>query len=169
MKGVKKAEEKEKGNRTGWRKRSKEKRSWKEKKKKRLARKQKRRSVSLAKGKEALLVVNHKMTYRLPDISPWTRSWFIRNIQQWLHCEVEPPRRSRKVVPSANDEIDINRCCVYFGIHADDVGTGWEWLQCKCTRWMHEDCMDNDDFVVESGKFAHCVERMFIHWHFVLI
>jgi len=48
--------------------------------------------------------------------------------------EVEPPRRSRKVVPSADDEIDINRCCVCFGMYVDDIGTGREWLQCKCTR-----------------------------------
>lgn len=68
--------------------------------------------------------------------------------------EVEPPRRSRKVVPSADDEIDVNRCCVCFGMYADDIGTGREWLKCKCTRWIHEDCIDDDDVVVESGKFC---------------
>ena len=42
---------------------------------------------------------------------------------------------------------------MYFGMHADDVGTGREWLQYKCTRWKHEECID-DDVVVESGKFC---------------
>ena len=31
---------------------------------------------------------------------------------------------------NADKEIDINRCCACFGLHADDAGNGREWLQC---------------------------------------
>ena len=50
---------------------------------------------------------------------------------------------------SADDEIDVNRCNVCFGVYADDAGTGREWLQCQCSKWIHEDCIDDDDVDVE--------------------
>ena len=44
-----------------------------------------------------------------------------------------------------DEEIDVNRCCVCFELYADDSGTRREWLQCQCSRWIHEDCIDDDD------------------------
>ena len=55
---------------------------------------------------------------------------------------------------SADDEIDVNRCCACFGMYADDAGTGREWLQCQCSRWIHEDCIDDDDVDVEQCIFC---------------
>ena len=54
----------------------------------------------------------------------------------------------------ANEEIDVNRCCACFGLYADDAGTGREWLQCRCSRWIHEDCIDNDDEDIEHSIFC---------------
>jgi len=55
---------------------------------------------------------------------------------------------------SADDEIDVNRCCVCFGIYSDDAGTGREWLECRCSRWLHEDCVDDDDVNIEQCIFC---------------
>jgi len=60
-------------------------------------------------------------------------------------------KRSRN---NADDEIDADRCCVCFGCFADDAGTGREWIMCCCTRWIHEDCIDNDDVDVENCVFC---------------
>ena len=40
---------------------------------------------------------------------------------------------------SSHDNIYPNTCCACFGLYEDDVGTGCEWLQCCCSRWIHED------------------------------
>ena len=48
------------------------------------------------------------------------------------------PKKSRV----DNDEIDDDHCCVCFGTFSDDTGTGREWIQCGCSRWLHEDCID---------------------------
>ena len=34
-------------------------------------------------------------------------------------------------------------CCACFGLYSDDIGTGREWLECACGRWLHEDCVEN--------------------------
>ena len=41
-----------------------------------------------------------------------------------------------------------------FGHFADDAGTGREWLMCCCTRWIHEDCIDNEDVDIEKCVFC---------------
>ena len=53
--------------------------------------------------------------------------------------------RTRQRAPrlSALDYIDPNQCCSCFGLDEDDVGTGCEWLQCCCSQWIHEDCVEN--------------------------
>ena len=55
---------------------------------------------------------------------------------------------------NADEEIDVNRCCACFGMYADDAGTGREWLQCRCSRWIHEDCIDDDDVDIEQSIFC---------------
>ena len=56
---------------------------------------------------------------------------------------------------SADDEIDVNRCCACCGMYADDAGTGREWLQFRCSRWIHEDCIDDDDVDVEQSRTVY--------------
>ena len=59
-----------------------------------------------------------------------------------------------KTKDSADDEIDCNRCCTCFGLFSNDLGTEREWLRCKCGRWIHEDCVDEDDVNSEATKLC---------------
>ena len=45
--------------------------------------------------------------------------------------------------PRLDESIDIEECCACFGQYSDDIGTGREWLECACGRWVHEDCVEN--------------------------
>ena len=47
-------------------------------------------------------------------------------------------------------------CCVCFGSYEDDAGTDREWLQCRCGRWIHEDCVDYEDSSPEGGLCPLC-------------
>ena len=55
---------------------------------------------------------------------------------------------------TADNKIDVNRCCVSFGLYADDAGTRREWLECQCSKWIHEDCIDDDD--VDNEQCIFC-------------
>ena len=43
--------------------------------------------------------------------------------------------------PRFDESIDTEECCACFGQYCDDIGTGREWLECACGRWVHEDCV----------------------------
>ena len=45
---------------------------------------------------------------------------------------VQPNAKRSK--SSADNEIDVNRCCACCGMYAEDGGNGREWLQCRCSR-----------------------------------
>ena len=67
---------------------------------------------------------------------------------------------SRKA-PRLEDMIVANQCCVCFQAFDEDVemGAGTNWVQCVCTRWLHEDCV-LECVMDESGKeklCPHCV------------
>ena len=49
----------------------------------------------------------------------------------------------------------MNTCYISFGMYEHvREGTGREWRECVCGRWVHEDCID---VVVEScGKERLC-------------
>ena len=51
-----------------------------------------------------------------------------------------------------DETIHANLCCVCFGSFEEDIGTGREWLQCSCMRWIHEDCIDTDDMDSSTNK-----------------
>lgn len=54
--------------------------------------------------------------------------------------ESEPKSKA----PRLNDDsINTDECCACFGLYTDDIGTGREWLECTCGRWIHEDCVEN--------------------------
>ena len=67
------------------------------------------------------------------------------------------PFNAKRPKHNADDQIDFNRCCMCFEMHADDVGTGKEWVECQCSRWIYEDCIDDDDVDTEQCIFCpHC-------------
>ncbi len=47
-------------------------------------------------------------------------------------------KRSKVTMDSS---IFTDLCCVCFSSFEEDEGTGREWLQCICSRWIHEDCV----------------------------
>ena len=52
----------------------------------------------------------------------------------------EPKLKAPRLV---DEDIDTEECCACFGHYSDDIGTGREWLECACGRWLHEECVEN--------------------------
>ena len=63
------------------------------------------------------------------------------------------PKRN-KLKENVDDSINADLCCVCFGSYQEDVGTGREWLQCSCSRWIHEDCVDYEDVEQDNGRLC---------------
>ena len=59
---------------------------------------------------------------------------------------------------TTSEEIDTNQCCVCFRTYTKDVleGTGSEWVECACGRWLHEDCISYDIATDVNGKELLC-------------
>ena len=63
----------------------------------------------------------------------------------------------------ASTSVDTMNCgsCACLQTYEDDVclGTGAEWVQCGCGRWLHEECIDSvvygDD--VQERFCSYCV------------
>ena len=53
------------------------------------------------------------------------------------------------------EHIDPNQCCTCFGLFEDDIGMESEWLQCSCTRWIHEGSIE-DVVRSENGEEKLC-------------
>ena len=53
-----------------------------------------------------------------------------------------PPSKKMKVKDSSGTEVNQNQCCICFGTFDKGVGTDREWVECACTRWLHEDCVE---------------------------
>ena len=55
---------------------------------------------------------------------------------------------------STSEEIDTNQCCICFRTFTEDAleGTGLEWVECVCGRWLHEDCISYDIATDADGK-----------------
>ena len=62
-------------------------------------------------------------------------------------------RASKKVRIDVEAGEDADHCCVCFGSYDEDIDTGREWIQCSCTRWLHEDCIDDED-VDTNGRLC---------------
>ena len=71
-------------------------------------------------------------------------------------CRVAATSRPKrpKLKENVDNSISADLCCVCFGSYQEDVGTDREWLQCSCSRWIHEDCVDNEDVEEESGRLC---------------
>ena len=63
---------------------------------------------------------------------------------------------------SSEEEINTDQCVICFRTYNDDVldGTGEDWIECACGRWVHENCVDYDIVVDATGRermCPHCV------------
>ena len=56
-----------------------------------------------------------------------------------------------------DDTISSDKCCVCYQAFEEEIelGAGTEWVQCACTRWLHEDCIV-DCIIESSGKERLC-------------
>lgn len=61
-----------------------------------------------------------------------------------VEAEACPREKRRRVTRREDSEIDPNSCCVCYRTFQDDEieQTGLEWLQCACSRWLHEECIE---------------------------
>ena len=55
---------------------------------------------------------------------------------------------------SIDEPIDTQVCCVCFGLYLEDTDTDMDWVCCCCGRWLHEDCIDEDDIDNTRGKIC---------------
>ena len=67
----------------------------------------------------------------------------------------EPPILEKPKIKDSSVELNHNQCCVCFGAFDEDLGTGREWLQCSCTRWLQEGCVE-EVVVDSSGQERGC-------------
>jgi hypothetical protein len=67
-------------------------------------------------------------------------------------------RASTSSGATTSEEIDTNQCCVCFQNYSEDVleGTGLDWVECVCGRWLHEDCISYDIATDANGKELLC-------------
>ena len=70
--------------------------------------------------------------------------------------ELKKKQKEEEQKRKAEEKVSINAdlCCVCFGSYQEDVGTGREWLQCSCSRWIHEDYVDDEDVEEDSGRLC---------------
>ena len=67
-------------------------------------------------------------------------------------------RASTSSVANTSKEIDTNQYCVCFRTFTEDTleGTGLEWVECVCGRWLHKDCISYDIATDANGKELLC-------------
>ena len=75
------------------------------------------------------------------------------------------PKKSRAAENTA-DEIHSKRCftcsnwcCTCFGLYSDDFGTDRVWLKCFCGRWIHEECVDENNINSSATKLCFFVRH----------
>ena len=67
-------------------------------------------------------------------------------------AESEPKPKAPRL---DEDSINTEECCACFGLYIEDIGTGREWMECACGRWIHEECVE--DIVYDAnGKEKLC-------------
>ena len=55
----------------------------------------------------------------------------------------------------SGEEIDFNRCCLCYQTYIDDT-TGWGWVECACSRWLHKECIQYDVTTAAYGRELLC-------------
>lgn len=68
-------------------------------------------------------------------------------------CPTNQRQAQKKARCELDEMVDDNLCCVCFGSYDEDIGTGREWVECSCKRWLHEDCVDEED-MDSNGKLC---------------
>lgn len=69
-----------------------------------------------------------------------------------------------KVTCSNEETMKTEECCACSGLYSDDVGTGRDWLECACCRWIHES-MSMILFVMSMDRRSYV--PCGLHWCYV--
>ena len=117
-------------------------------KKERAEKKKLKEDEKKRKAEEKAKATQHKATGKGKSTAKATKA----PIKRKGDTAVRSSRKSRKI--DLNESIESDVCCVCFGNYNDDLDTTREWLQCKCDRWIHEDCIDDEDCVITEGKLC---------------
>ncbi len=72
--------------------------------------------------------------------------------------DTDPDRSTSSKKRKPIEDINFDERCVCFRTYQDDIveQTGLEWVQCACTRWLHEECIDYSVTVNEHGEELLC-------------
>ena len=71
----------------------------------------------------------------------------------------EPKPKAPRLI---EDSINTDGYCACFGLYTDGIGTGREWLECACGRWIHEECIE-DVVYNANGKEKLCPLCLAVH------
>ena len=68
-----------------------------------------------------------------------------------------PSRKRARKQQQTENKINTDMCCVCCVFYSEDVvnGSGSDWIECACGRWLHEECAE-DCIVGSDGKERFC-------------
>ena len=102
-----------------------------------------------AVGKQAEKVVGDELSRKRQAASYTTRAK-----QSRLDSDANVPTSSHTVNTTAIVDGNENECCVCFSAYQEDEEDD-DWVQCGCSRWLHEGCI-TDVIIDVSGKELFC-------------
>ena len=72
-------------------------------------------------------------------------------------AEAKSKKTHKKKQNSTATDITQNTCCECLLTYEQDIkqGTGAEWVECVCGRWLHEECIDHVEYD-ENGQEKLC-------------
>ena len=69
---------------------------------------------------------------------------------------IVPPRKRACQQRETESEINTDMCCVCCVLYSEDVnGSGSDWIECACGRWLHKACAE-DCIVGADGRERFC-------------
>ena len=81
------------------------------------------------------------------------------NLQMHLHqALLQEPNIGNLWVVTVTVIIEVNQCCVCFQTFKDDKReqSGLTWVECACSRWLHEEFIEYDLSVNARGQKLLC-------------
>ena len=71
-------------------------------------------------------------------------------------CASAPPKKRACKQRETENEINTDMCCVCCVLYSEDInGSGSDWIECACGRWLHEDCAEGC-IVGADGRERFC-------------
>ena len=139
-----------------------------EKKKKELEEKERRKQQRDDKKKEKESLAKKKSEEKLRKVNERKKTVAKKPSIRRNQCtsggasssgesSAQPSRSVSSSTASNQDPLNTDQCCECLRLYSEDVrmGTGAEWVECVCGRWLHEECIDSIEYNA-SGKEKLC-------------